>query len=312
MSDDERGATRRDALRCMGWAGTGALWAMQGGIASSTLLGSANATPAPSASFTFLQVSDSHIGFAKAANPDARVTYREAVAKIIAMPAKPDFILHTGDVSQLSRDSEFDDADQILREAGVTAFHVPGEHDMLDEGNGKAFLERYGRTTEALGDGWYSFDYKGVHFVGLVNVKDLRPGGAGKLGADQIAWLGKDLARHPASTPIILFAHIPLWTLYGPWGWGTDDAAAALALLARFGSVTILNGHVHQIAQKVEGAMTFHTARSTAFPQPMPGTAEAPGPQVVPPGALRGLLGITDVTVQANRARIALTDSLLA
>ena len=305
---DDHSTTRRDALRCMAWAGTGALWALNGGVASSTMLGADTTTK--SASFTFLQISDSHVGFAKPANPDARATLREAVAKIVAMPVKPDFIVHTGDITQLSRDSEFDDADQILRETGLPTFYVPGEHDMLDEGTGKAFLTRYGKGSH--GAGWFSFDHRGVHFIGLVNVADLKPGGMGRLGAEQIAWLAKDLAGRPASTPIIVLAHIPLWTVYAQWGWGTDDAAEALRLLARFGSVSILNGHIHQIAQKVEGRMVFHTARSTAFPQPTPGTAPSPGPQTVPPGQLHALLGITDVAFHRGAQRIALTDSTLA
>ena len=301
---------RRDALRCMAWAGTGALWAMSGGIARSTMLGGKGLAGNPAASFTFLQLSDSHVGFAKPANPDARATYREAVSKVIAMPEKPDFIIHTGDITQFSRDQEFDDADQILKEAGIQAFHVPGEHDMLDEGNGKAFLARYGKGSK--GAGWFSFDHKGVHFVGLVNVADLKPGGAGRLGAEQIAWLARDLAGHASSTPIVIFAHIPLWMLYAEWGWGTDDAAQALTHLRRFGSVTILNGHIHQIAQKVEGNMIFHTARSTAFPQPMPGTAPSPGPQVVPAGQLRDLLGITEATFKRGEHQIALVETTLS
>ena len=321
MSDpDHPSTTRRDALKCMAWAGTGALWALNGGVASSTMLGKglgkglgADATTKP-ASFTFLQISDSHIGFAKPANPDARATLHEAVAKIVAMPVKPDFIVHTGDITQLSHDSEFDDADQILRETGLPIFYVPGEHDMLDEGTGKAFLARYGKNAQgdSHGAGWFGFDHQGVHFIGLVNVADLRPGGMGRLGAEQIAWLAKDLAGRPASTPIIVLAHIPLWTVYAEWGWGTDDAAEALRLLARFGSVSILNGHIHQIAQKVEGRMVFHTARSTAFPQPAAGTAPSPGPQMVPAGQLHGLLGITDIAFQRGTQRIALTDSTLA
>lgn len=312
MIDNDTPLERREALKCMAWAGTGALWALNGGVASSALLdapASAAAT-AGAASFTFLQLSDSHIGFAKPANPDARATFREAVGKIVALPVKPDFIIHTGDITQLSRDDEFDDADQILKEAGIQAFHVPGEHDMLDEGNGKSFLARHGKGS--TGSGWFSFDHKGVHFVGLVNVADLRPGGAGMLGADQVAWLARDLSGVASSTPIVVFAHIPLWTLYTEWGWGTDDAAQALAHLRRFGSVTVLNGHIHQIAQKVEGRMIFHTARSTAFPQPAPGTAPSPGPQLVPAGQLRGLLGITHATFARGTAPIALVDSTLA
>jgi Icc protein len=309
MTPFDHETDRRAALRCMAWAGTGALWALSGGVASSAMLGSPGGA-GHAASFTFLQLSDSHVGFAKPANPDARATYREAIAKVNALAVKPDFIIHTGDITQLSRDDEFDDADQIIRETGLQVFHVPGEHDMLDEGNGKAFLARYGKGSK--GAGWFSFDHKGVHFIGLVNVADLQPGGAGRLGAEQIAWLAKDLAGHPSSTPIVLFAHIPLWMLYAEWGWGTDDSAQALGHLRRFGSVTILNGHVHQIAQKVEGNMTFHTARSTAFPQPAPGTAPSPGPQTVPAGQLRSVLGITDLTFRRGAHPIALIDSPLA
>ncbi len=303
---------RREALKCMAWAGTGALWALSGGVASSVIVdGAAAATRvATGASFTFLQISDSHVGFNKAANPDTRVTLREALARVKSLPTAPDFIIHTGDITQLSRDSEFDDADQILRETGIQTFFVPGEHDMVDEGGGKAFLDRYGKGSK--GAGWFSFDHQGTHFVGLVNVADLKPGGMGNLGAAQLAWLKRDLAAQTSSTPIVVFAHIPLWTVYAPWGWGTGDAQAALTMLRRFGSVTILNGHIHQIAQKVEGRMTFHTARSTAFPQPAPGTAPSPGPQLVPPGQLRGLLGITDVAVRRGPERIALVDSTLA
>jgi len=239
--EDPTASTRRDALKCMAWAGTGALWALNGGVAHGALLDKAAPTPG----FSFLQLSDSHVGFNKAANPDARATLREAVAKVIAMPVKPDFIIHTGDITQLSRDSEFDDADQILRETGIKTFYVPGEHDMLDEGAGKSFLDRYGKGS--MGAGWFSFDHGAAHFIGLVNVANLKPGGMGSLGAGQLAWLKKDVAGLPASTPIIVFAHIPLWTVYAEWGWGTDDAAQALTLLRRFGSITILNGHIHQI-----------------------------------------------------------------
>jgi 3',5'-cyclic-AMP phosphodiesterase len=304
------GDDRRGVLKCMAWAGTGALFTVSGGLASSISLDQAIAAPAKATGFSFLQVSDSHVGFAKPANPDAAATYREAVGKIVAMPVKPDFIIHTGDITQLSKDKEFDDAEQIIRQAGLTVFHVPGEHDMLDEGAGKAYLDRYGKGSK--GAGWYSFDHKGVHFVALINVVNLKAGGMGSLGAEQLQWLKDDLAGRPASTPIVVFAHIPLWTVYADWGWGTDDSAEALKLLARFGSVTVLNGHIHQITQKVEGRIAFHTARSTAFPQPAPGTAPSPGPLKVPPEQLHSMLGITDALFVRGHDRIALIDSTLA
>jgi 3',5'-cyclic AMP phosphodiesterase CpdA len=302
---------RRRFLECMGWAGTGLVWTVTGGLADAALIGPAQAAARPKLStFSFVQVSDSHIGFAKEPNPDARATFREAVARIKAMPEKPAFILHTGDVTQLSKPAEFDDADQILKEAGLPVFHVPGEHDMLDEGQGKAFLDRYGKGT--LGDGWRSFDHGGVHFVGLVNVKELKAGGMGHLGEAQLDWLKRDLAPLPASTPIVVYTHIPLWTIYADWGWGTDDAAQALGLLRRFGSVTVLNGHIHQIISKVEGNVSFQTARSTAFPQPAPGQGPAPGPLKLPAGQLREALGVRSLTVHPGAHPLALTDQALA
>ena len=310
---DDQTENRRDFLKCMAWAGTGALFAFDGGIAGSIGLESALAAPIKHSGarpFTFVQLSDSHIGFNKPPNADARATFREAIAKVVALPVRPDFIIHTGDVSQLSREEEFDDAEQMLKAAGLPVFYVPGEHDMLDPEGGKAFLNRFGKGTR--GAGWYSFDHRGVHFIGLVNVADLKPGGMGNLGAEQLKWLTADLAGRPSSTPIVVFAHIPLWTVYADWGWGTDDAAEALKLLARFGSVTILNGHIHQITQKVEGRIAFHTARSTAFPQPAPGTAPSPGPLKVPAEQLHGMLGITDAMFVRGRERIALIDSTLS
>jgi len=307
------GFDRREFLKCSSWAGAGVLWTMNGGLGASMLLDQAvAATPGVREvrPFTFLQVSDSHIGFRKDPNPDARETFREAVSKISRLPEKPAFILHTGDITQLSRPDEFDDADQILREAGLPVFHVPGEHDMLDEGQGKAFLDRYGK--DSLGDGWFSFDHSGVHFVGLVTVKDLKGGGMGHLGPDQLAWLEKDLAGRSASQPVVVFTHVPLWIVYQDWGWGTDDSEQALALLRRFGSVTVLNGHIHQVLQKVEGHVTFHTARSTAFPQPAPGSAPSPGPLKVPADQLRATLGVRSVSVTPGVHPLAVIDTPLA
>jgi Icc protein len=307
--DKAGGLERRGLLKCMAWGGTGLVWSVAGGLPSSLRLDQALAAT-PEQGFSFLQVSDSHIGFAKPANPDARVTYREAIAKIRAMPQKPDFIIHTGDISQLSRPGEFDDADQIIGEAGIPVFHVPGEHDMLDDEGGKLYLDRYGQGTK--GAGWFSFDHRGVHFVALVNVANLKAGGMGDLGPDQLAWLKQDLAARSSSTPIVVFAHIPLWTIYPDWGWGTDDATEALSYLARFGSVTVLNGHIHQIMQKVEGRVAFHTARSTAFLQPAPGTAPAPGPVKAPDDQLRSVLGLRRVDVVRGDGPLAVIDTPLS
>jgi 3',5'-cyclic AMP phosphodiesterase CpdA len=220
-------------------------------------------------------------------------------------------MIHTGDITHLSKPAEFDDADQAIGKAKLETFYVPGEHDIIDEQQGKAYLERYGKRTQAKGTGWYSFDQNGVHFVGLVNVADLKGGGMGSLGTEQLAWLADDLKAKSASTPVVLFAHIPLWTVSAEWGWGTEDSAQALGLVKRFGSVTVLNGHIHQVMQKVEGAVTFHTARSTAFPQPAPGTAPSPGPMKVPDDKLRSVLGIASVVVKSGTQPLAITDTAL-
>jgi 3',5'-cyclic AMP phosphodiesterase CpdA len=300
---------RRGALECMIWAGTGVLWALSGGVPKSVgLLGEALAAEA--SGFTFLQISDSHIGFNKPANPDALGTLREAIAKVKAVKSKPAFMIHTGDITHLSKPDEFDSAAQLIGESSLNVHYVPGEHDFIDEGLGKLYLERYGKGTK--GQGWYSFDDHGVHFIGLNNVVDLKAGGLGRLGPEQLAWLADDLKGKANSTPIVVFAHIPLWTVYADWGWGTDDGLQALDMLKRFGSVTVLNGHIHQIVQKVEGNMTFHTARSTAFPQPAPGTAPSPGPMTVPAEQLRSMLGITSVDVRFGNKPLAVTDTTLA
>lgn len=308
LDDHGKGLGRREVLECMVWAGTGVLWTVSGGIPHSVgLIGEAAA--AEPTGFTFLQMSDSHIGFDKAANPDVQGTLRGAIAKIKALPAQPAFAIHTGDITHLSRADEFDTADQMLKDLNLPIFHTPGEHDTLDEGNGKVFLERYGQGT--WGTGWRSFDAAGVHFLGLVNTVGLNKDGRGRLGPEQIAWIEKDVAHLSSSTPLVVYAHMPLFDAYVPWGWGTVDAPAAFAPLRRFGSVTVLNGHIHQVMQKVEGNVTFHTARSTAFPQPAPGAAPSPGPMKVADDKLRSMLGIADVTFRQGEQRLAIVDTPL-
>jgi 3',5'-cyclic AMP phosphodiesterase CpdA len=306
-SDRDAGPSRRKVLECMTWVGTGVLWTVSGGVPHALgIIGEAAAAEAKG--LTFLQISDSHVGFDKPANPNALGTLEEAIAKVNAQPQKPAFMIHTGDISHLSLESQFDDADRIISQARLDVHYVPGEHDFLDPDR-KLYLQRYGRGTK--GAGWYSFDANGVHFVGLVNVFDLKGGGMGDLGAEQLEWLEDDLKGRAASTPIVVFAHIPLWTIYPQWGWGTDDSAQALSYLKRFGSVTVLNGHIHQVMQKVEGNVTFHTARSTAFPQPAPGQGPSPGPMKVPDDQLRKMLGIAKVTFKQNEQRLAIIDNPL-
>ena len=306
-NDHGEGLSRRKVLECMTWAGTGVLWTVAGGVPKSLgLVGEANAQ---TAGFTFLQISDSHVGFDKPANPNALGTLEEAVNKIKGLQAKPSFLIHTGDIAHLSKPSEFDDAQRVISQAKLDVHYVPGEHDVIDEDTGKLYMERFGKGTK--GSGWYSFDANGVHFVGLVNVMDLKGGGMGNLGNEQLAWLENDLKGRSASTPIVLFAHIPLWVVYKEWGWGTEDGERALGMIKRFGSVTVLNGHIHQIIQKVEGNVAFHTARSTAFLQPAPGTAPSPGPLKVEDAKLRTVLGTASISVVPGNQRLAIVDTPL-
>ncbi|PYP93449.1 MAG: metallophosphoesterase [Candidatus Angelobacter sp. Gp1-AA117] len=305
------GIDRRGFLKCMAWAGTGAFCVIQGGVLNSYSLSKLAEVGSMETrgELSFVQISDSHMGFDKAANPDVVSTLKAAIDKINALPQPPAFILHTGDITHLSKPAEFDTAEQLLKSASAKdVFYVPGEHDVLND-EGKQYLDRFGKGSK--GAGWYSFENKGVHFIGLVNVMNLKAGGLGNLGQEQLEWLEKDLKHLSKSTPVVVFAHIPLWSVYPEWGWGTDDSAQALSYLKRFGSVTVLNGHIHQTMQKVEGNITFHTAASTAFPQPKPGSAPSPGPMKVPEEQLRSLLGVTDVNYVRGHHALAVTDSSL-
>jgi Icc protein len=297
------GIDRRGFLQCMAWAGTGVVWTLGAGVASSQAFG--QKAPAGNAGgFSFVQISDSHMGFNKPANPDVTGTLRAAVDKINALSKTPDFIIHTGDLTHSSKPEEFDTLSQVMTGAKAKqVFYVPGEHDNSVD-DGKLYLERFGKDTK--GKGWYSFDHKGVHFVGLVNSAALE--GLGQLGTDQLEWLEADLKGRKSSTPLVLFAHLPLWTVYPEWGWGTQDSEQALSYVKRFGSVTVLNGHIHQVMQKVEGNVAFHTAMSTAFPQPAPGSAPAPGPLKVADDRLRTVLGIRDVSFIQQKHSLAVVD----
>jgi 3',5'-cyclic-AMP phosphodiesterase len=297
---------RRGFLKCMTWAGSAMVWTVAAGVPRSRIIGSADAA---TTDFTFVQISDSHLGFDKAANPDVTSTLKQALDDVDALKKKPAFMIHTGDITHLSKPAQFDTASQLCGATRLTMHTVPGEHDVLEE-DGKSYLNRFGKG--AKGDGWYSFNDGGVHFIGLVNVMNLQANGLGSLGNDQLEWLEGDVKNLTASTPIVVFAHVPLWMVYKEWGWGTSDGAQALSYLKKFGSVTVLNGHIHQVMQKVEGQVAFHTARSTAFPQPAPGTAKSPGPMIVPAGELKEYLGIANVSLVSSKAPLAIVDTPLA
>jgi len=297
---------RRGFLKCMTWAGSAMLWTVAGGIPRSHVIGQAKAAET---GFTFAQVSDSHLGFNKPVNTNVTGTFQEALNHVMGVEDKPAFIIHTGDITHLSKPDQFDTGAQLLRATNLQIYTVPGEHDILEDDR-KSYLNHYGKGTQ--GDGWYSFNAHGVHFIGLVNVVNLQGNGLGDLGKPQLEWLEKDVKSLSASTPIVVMAHVPLWIVYQDWGWGTSDGAQALTYLRRFGSVTVLNGHIHQIMQKVEGHVAFHTARSTAFPQGVPGVAKGPGPIDVPPGELQKYLGTAQVSLVTATAPLAIVDTPLA
>jgi 3',5'-cyclic AMP phosphodiesterase CpdA len=313
MSDERPLHTRRNALKCMAYGGVGTLFALSGGVFTPIDLAMAAVDKRGLSKLgkpLFVQISDTHIGFNKEANPDVAGTFTQTIDLVNGMTDQPALIIHTGDITHLSRPAEFDLAQQMFARLRTTELHtVPGEHDTTDEGASEYF-HRFGKVS--ANRGYYSFDHSGVHFVALVNVLQFKPGGLGTLGPDQLAWLEADLKGRSASTPVVVFAHMPLWTIYEPWGWGTGDADQLMTHLRRFGSVTVLNGHIHQIVQKVEGNVTFHTARSSAYPQPTAGTGPGPGPLKVPADELPRMLGLTSVSVAKHPDGLAVADTTLA
>lgn len=310
MSDDRLLPSRRQALKCLAYGSAGTLFALSGGVLTPIDLASAADTTRAAALGTplLVQISDTHIGFDKEANPDVNATLRQSIELVNALPQAPALALHTGDITHMARAAEFDVAQQLLAALRVGELHaVPGEHDVPNSDT-REYLQRFGKPS--ANRGYYSFDHSGVHFIALVNVLGFKPGAPGALGAEQLAWVSADLKDRTDSTPIVVFAHMPLWTVYAPWGWDTGDAAALIAQLRRFGSVTILNGHIHQIVQKLDGHITFHTARSTAYPQPAPGSAPNPGPLTVPVDDLPRVLGVTTLTQRSTRS-LSLADTAL-
>lgn len=297
---------REEFLECMAWCGTGVVYGLSGaGMVGRALADDAGA--AMPSDRTFVQISDSHIGFNGKANQDVIATFQQAIDKINALPKPPEFVIHTGDLTHLSKPEQLDTVKQMLGTIKTGAFYaVPGEHDVINDG-GAEFFKAFGHPS---GNRWFSYDAAGVHALALTNVVDITKGGI--LGRDQLEWARTDLAKQRADTPIVVMAHIPLYAVYPDWGWTTDDQMELLDQLRRFDSVTVLNGHIHQVLSKVDGKITFYTAASTAFPQPKPGSAPNPGPLAVPAGELGKLLGVRTVTVQGVSHNIAVADQTLA
>ncbi|MDB6088141.1 MAG: metallophosphoesterase [Gammaproteobacteria bacterium] len=313
MADEKSLNSRRSALKCMAFGGAGTLFALAGGVLTPIELAAAvadNQGAARAGKPLFVQISDTHIGFNKEANPDVNRTLMQTISLVNGMSEQPRLIIHTGDITHLSKPAEFDIAQQMFSGLRTTEMHtVPGEHDTTDA-TVSEYFNRFGKASR--NKGYYSFDHAGVHFIALVNVLQFKAGGLGTLGAEQLAWVAADLKGRTDSTPIVVFAHMPLWTIYEPWGWGTGDSEPLMAQLRRFGSVTVLNGHIHQIVQKVEGNMTFHTARSTAYPQPIAGVGPGPGPLKVAADQLPTMLGLTSVSVVKHPWSQVLSDATLA
>lgn len=274
---------RASFLEHVGWTGSGIVF-----TASALGTFATGAAAMAAGTLSFVQISDSHIGFDKPANPDVAATLEHAVDAINALPTQPAFVIHTGDISHLSKPAQFDTAKQILGRLKAPLMTIPGEHDMIDRG--ASYTAAF--STASPAGHWYAWDQGGVHFVALLNVASEE---MGKLGAEQLAWLKNDLASRSVDTPIVVFAHVPLFALYPQWGWSTDDGAQAIAMLARFNAVTVLNGHIHQVVEHREGNIRFMTADSTAYPQPKAGEAAAPGPLKVPPDHLLASLGYRSV-----------------
>jgi hypothetical protein len=306
---DSTPLTRRDALRCLSFGAGGTLFLLNAGVLSPFSLAQGAQPAEGGGKPLFVQISDSHIGFHKDANPDVNATLAKAIALVNALPVQPELVLHTGDITHLARPEQFDQAALLLGALRASELHtVPGEHDVADA-EATEYFKRYGKPSG--GRGYYAFDHGGVHFLALNNVMQARDGGMGGLGDEQLAWALADLKARSSSTPIVVFAHMPLWSIYQPWGWGTADAEPLVNALRRFGSVSVLNGHIHQIVQKVEGHILFHTARSTAYPQPVAGQGPGPGPLKLPASALAKALGVTSVRVDTHPAEQVLADVTL-
>jgi 3',5'-cyclic AMP phosphodiesterase CpdA len=305
---DPNAMTRRQLIRHSAWFGSAVVLTVVGGEVISHIAG---LTPKVSTqsrpTLRFVQISDSHIGFNGAANPNVADTFTQAINQVNSLGYTPDFVIHTGDLTHLSAPAQFDQVKQMLTGLHTPhVFTVPGEHDSVDDG-GQKYRQTFGAGTR--GDGWYSFDVAGVHVIAVVNTLNLQK--LGHLGTDQLEFIEKDVAGLSNDTPIIVFSHIPLFAMYPDWGWGTQDAAQALSYLKRFSSVTCLNGHVHQVFSKTEGNVTFYSGTTTAYPLPHPGDGPAPQPVKLPAGQLHKALGIREVSYTKGQQALALKEQKL-
>ena len=291
---------RRKFIEHVSWTGLGIVWAVgANGLFTACKVGEPKAQkPSTATPFSFVQISDTHIGFNKPANEHVTDTLQKTINAINALPTPPAFVMHTGDISHLSKPAEFDQAKQLLSQLKVPLFTLPGEHDTIGD-RGKAYDEAFNRKD--VREGLQVWDQAGIHFVSLTNVLDFGATGTGKLGQAQLDLLSKDLAAQKQDTPLVIFSHIPLYDLYPKWGWATADSAKLLSLLSRFASVTVLTGHIHQVIEHREGNIRFHTAAGTAYPLPAPGKGEQPAPVKLPENSLLAALGFRTVEVISGK-----------
>jgi 3',5'-cyclic-AMP phosphodiesterase len=287
-------------LEHVAWTGAGIAYTLSaGGMFEGRAL-------AATQQIDFVQISDSHIGFHQAANPDVAATLKASIDAINALPQQPAFVVHTGDVTHLSTPEQFQTAKDVLSSLKAPLIVLPGEHDFIGA-NHTRFFDIF--PADDKHSTWRSWDSGGVHYVVLINVFDFEK--MGLLGSDQLAWLQRDLAGQRSSTPIVVFTHVPLYALFPKWGWTTADGAKALALLRRFDTVTVLNGHIHQVVRHQEGNIVFASANATAYPQPAPGTAPKPGPLALPHDSLLHAIGYRSVELHDD-GRAVIADHALA
>ncbi|GLE59198.1 metallophosphoesterase family protein [Mycobacteroides chelonae] len=304
---DPQSMSRRQLIRHTAWFGAAVALTVSGGEVISHVAGSTAPISSSRPALRFAQISDSHIGFTGSANANVVDSFDHAIGQINNLDYTPDFVIHTGDLTHLATDEQFDQVKQMMSDIDTPhVFTVPGEHDSVDD-SGQKYRGVFGGGTR--GDGWYSFDIGGVHVIGLVNTLNLKK--LGHLGGEQLEFIRKDLAPLSADTPIIVFSHIPLFAMYPEWGWGTDDSAQALSYMKRFASVTCLNGHVHQLFTKTEGNITFYSGTTTAYPLPKPGDGPAPKPVTLPAGQLHEILGIREVSYVKGGQTLAIKEDKL-
>jgi 3',5'-cyclic AMP phosphodiesterase CpdA len=252
--------------------------------------------------FSFVQLSDAHVGFNGPPDPLGTKAFERAVELINRLPNRPDLVLFTGDLTHDSEDT--DERAKRFRQFQSIAgqikagkvLYVPGEHD--------AGIDNGALYRELLGESYYSFDHRGVHFVALDNVSRAKP----EVGPKQLAWLKKDLARFPKSAPIVVFTHRPLFDLKPEWEWFTSDGDEVMNVLAPYENVTVLYGHIHRDHEHQEGHVNHYGARSLifAFPDPEKVTEKKPAP-FDPAQPFRGL-GIRTVQAQAPAGAVRVHD----